>query len=187
MSKSILASAFVLQQRLPPEVLMLHIIRNLVLFFALLKFSPPLWAANFGSEMKNLTVYCTSKTCQSPYEMRTIDLSDAAPSVIQKDLKNAAIEQAQIWADTILEGDYVSDGRTRLDQAFAIYRNAQLVSYFITYSEGAWDVSLCHYDGQSNDTLNDCKRGRIVESVYLSPDLNNTFFTDENYARFIEL
>jgi hypothetical protein len=163
--------------------LMVHILRNLLLFLGLLKFSPPLWASNNGVELKTVAQYCTLQNCQSPYEQKEITESSGDT---YKNLKHAAIEQAQIWADTILEGDYVADGRTHLDHAVAIFRDHKLVSYFITYSERAWDVSLCHYDGLNAATLEGCKQGRIVESVFISPDLQSTFFTDENYARFIE-
>lgn len=95
-------------------------------------------------------------------------------------LKKISLEQAQIWGDTILEGDYVADGQTRLDHALALYKNRELIGYKIQYSEKAWYVGNCDYDGHE-DSLVDCDAGRIIEVSYVSADLQ-TFFVDEEHT-----
>lgn len=166
---------------------MFYFLRILILFLGLFRFSQPALAANFSSEMSTLSNLCTYSNCRQPYRIETVydHLQSDVATPIEKRLKSAAIEQAQIWADTILEGDYYTDSRTRLDKAAALYMDGRLVAYFITYSEKAWDTSNCSFDGLNDSTLADCKPGRIVESVYLSPDFSDYYFTEENYARFM--
>lgn len=168
---------------------MFYFFRVLILFMGLFKFAPPAWAENFSSEMTSLTKLCSKESCIAPYKRELIydfTKSDITSS-LEKRLKAAAIDQAQIWADTILEGDYATDYRTRLDRAMALFEDGILVAYYITYSEGAWDTSSCKYDGLNDSTLAGCKAGRIVESVYLSPDFSDYHFVEEDYARFVEL
>ena len=167
---------------------MIYIIRVLILFLGLLKFSAPALAGGFSSEMEEVVKVCSGGECSGPYLLEHIydHNQGASGSALAKKLKAVAQEQAHIWADTILEGDYVADGKTRLDKAVAIYKYDKLLAYFITYSERAWDTSTCLYDALDDATLARCKRGRIVESVYLSPDFSDYYFADENYARFVE-
>ncbi len=98
--------------------------------------------------------------------------------------KRIAKEQAQVWGDTILEGDYVSSGETRIDRIFEIYKHNFLIGYIVTYSEKAWDVSDCRYDGVRPSTLTDCAAGRIEESSFVSLDFKQFFYTDHTYAKF---
>lgn len=166
---------------------MFYFLRILILFFGLFKFSTPAWAENFSTDMAVFTQHCSKEVCRSPYKRETIfepSKIDTGIPVLKR-LKAVAIDQAQIWADTILEGDYATDYKTRLDRAEALYEGPQLVGYYITYSEGAWDTSTCNYDGINDSTLSGCKAGRIVESVYLSPDFSDYHFVEEDYAQFV--
>ncbi len=166
---------------------MFYFLRILILFFGLFKFAPPAMAENFSTDMVVLTGQCSKAICLPPYRREVIYEiagSDSGNSVIKR-LKAAAIDQAQIWADTILEGDYATDYKTRLDKAVAFFYGGSLVAYYITYSEGAWDTGTCKYDGINDSTLTGCKPGRIVESVYLSPDFSDYHFVEEDYARFV--
>lgn len=83
-------------------------------------------------------------------------------------LQEIAEDQANIWADTILEGDYFADGETRLDEVVAFLRGGEVVAYRVTYSERAWDTSECAFDGGDLETLFGCKQGRITESSFVS-------------------
>jgi hypothetical protein len=151
------------------------------------KFATPAWAENFSTEMEVVISHCPNDSCHSPYKREVIyqgtDLSLDNPVI--KRLKAIAVDQAQIWADTILEGDYATDYKTRLDKAVAVFEGPVLVAYYITYSEGAWDTATCKYDGINDSTLSGCKAGRIVESVYLSPDFSDYHFVEDDYAHFV--
>jgi len=166
---------------------MFYFLRILILFFGMFKFATPAWAENFSTDMTVLIAQCSNEVCHAPYRREVIfdfaNLNVTNPVV--KRLKAAAIDQAQIWADTILEGDYATDYKTRLDKAVAVFEGPNLVAYYMTYSEGAWDISTCKYDGINDSTLSGCKAGRIVESVYLSPDFSDYHFVEEDYAHFI--
>lgn len=167
---------------------MFYFLRILILFLGLFRFSPPAWAENFSNDMDTLLQRCSKSACATPYR-RELLYSASVPHVdlpIVVKLKAVAFEQAQIWADTILEGDYATDYQTQLDRAEIIYEGGDVVAYYITYSEGAWDTATCNYDGINDSTLSGCKKGRIVESVYLAPDFTDYHFVEEDYARFIE-
>ena len=125
--------------------------------------------------------------CPAPYELKNIfRYSEQQP--IDADLKKAltriAKSQAQVWADTILEGDYVAEGYTRLDRIEEIYKHNILIGYLIKYSEKAWDTSDCSYDGIRDSTLAECTPGRIVESSFVSADLKDYFYDEKTGAKF---
>ncbi|MDG0815209.1 hypothetical protein [Bdellovibrio svalbardensis] len=136
----------------------------------------------FYEEAAHFTNACSDKTCKAPYSFAVLynqkTKSTKLPAVLKDQLKKVAWEQAQIWGDTILEGDYTSSGYTRLDLVTAFYKDQKLVGYTIQYSEKAWYTGECDYDG-TRDTLKGCQEGRISEVSYVSPDLK-TFFTDED-------
>ena len=64
------------------------------------------------------------------------------PSQLSLNLQKVALDQAQIWGDTILEGDYAADGKTQLDQVLVIKKDAKIIGYAISYSERAWFTGL---------------------------------------------
>ena len=125
--------------------------------------------------------------CPMPYSIRN-KYRVSTDQIIDSDLKKAmtriAKAQAQVWGDTILEGDYAADGYTRLDRIDELFKYDQIIGYRITYSEKAWDTSDCSYDGIRDSTLMDCTPGRIVESSYVTPDWKNYFYDEKNAARF---
>lgn len=98
---------------------------------------------------------------------------------VEDSLKFVATSQAQVWADTILEGDYYAEGNTRLDNVTAIYKNNEFIGYKIVYSERAWFTADCNFDGEDESGLIECAEGRIHESTYVSPDFK-TYFRDED-------
>jgi hypothetical protein len=109
---------------------------------------------------------------------------DSSFKPIQEQIEDAATEQAQIWSDTILEGDYAAEGNTRLDEVIAIYKKNTLQGYKFTYSEKAWMISDCDFDEQSQESLNACLQGRIVESSYASPDFSILERDPDHLAEF---
>lgn len=141
----------------------------------------------FYEEAAHYEHACEFTPCKSEYSREVVynqstRVNKLAPEVRQA-LKTIAVDQAQIWGDTILEGDYYSAGRTRLDEVLAFYKGERLVGYKITYSEKAWYVGDCNFNG-TRESLKDCSSGRIIEGSYVSAD-HRTFFSDEErYAEF---
>ncbi|MES2856825.1 MAG: hypothetical protein V4692_13215 [Bdellovibrionota bacterium] len=116
-------------------------------------------------------------------DLTTIEHRKLPPKLTQK-LKAIADSQANIWADTILEGDYEADNEISLDLVESIYNRGERVAFRITYSAKSWETSSCNYDYENKETLAECAEGRISESTYVSPDLQ-TWTRDENaYAEF---
>jgi hypothetical protein len=99
-------------------------------------------------------------------------------------LSSAMDEQVNIWGDTILEGDFISEGSTRLDRVQAVEDPAShaLVAYRITYSEKAWAMEACEY--ADTGRLDGCKPGRISEASFVSPDLKSWITDDRFMADF---
>lgn len=102
-----------------------------------------------------------------------------------RSLQKIAFEQAQIWGDTILEGDYYADGQTVLEEVYGVFKNNQIIGYKISYSEKAWYTGECRFDGQNESLLNECQNGKIVEASIVSSDLQS-FDINGNGAEFIE-
>ena len=98
--------------------------------------------------------------------------------------QHVAHEQAQIWGDTILEGDYQADGQTTLDQVEELKIEGQLIAFKITYSERSWDTSICPSNDESHASLAQCEEGRIIESSFVSPDMGSWTRDPENFATF---
>lgn len=138
-------------------------------------------AAHFENACKN------APTCKAPYRRQVVySVTEGKNKIsqdLQKSLQKIAFEQAQIWGDTILEGDYVADGNTRLDEVTAYYKSNKIVGYKIQYSEKAWYTGDCNYDGKQ-ESLKECRQGRISEVSYVSPDLMTYFSDEERYAQF---
>jgi hypothetical protein len=96
-----------------------------------------------------------------------------------------ADSQSEIWADTILEGEYESLGATRLDGVEGVYRKDQLVGYRITYSAQAWSTADCSYDSRDKATLVSCTPGRIVESAFVALDFKTWQRDEKAIADFV--
>lgn len=141
----------------------------------------------FYEEAAHFENACLIEPCRGPYAKKVIyDQTRRLNGISTQDrstLKAVAVAQAQVWGDTILEGDYYSTGRTRLDHVTAFYKNETLVGYKIEYSEKAWYTGDCQFDG-NRDSLKACKEGRIVEGSYVSPDAQTYFSDEERYAEF---
>jgi hypothetical protein len=146
---------------------------------------------NFVNEVDLLNQNCQGLKCKNPYTIVVLYRRSARADFGGLDMKSkyvlmrVAYEQAQIWGDTILEGDFVADGKTRLDEVQALYKNKTLIGYKITYSERAWFTADCSYDGIHKETLRGCTEGRILEASYVSTDFAYAFYTMDSGARFI--
>ncbi|WP_413568967.1 hypothetical protein ACLWBD_16030 [Bdellovibrio sp. HCB117] len=141
----------------------------------------------FYEEAAHFEHACRTEPCEGPYSRVLVYDQKAKLTKISAEtretLKKVAVDQAQIWGDTILEGDYYASGRTRLDQVMAFYKGQELIGYKIQYSEKAWYTGDCEFDG-SRASLKGCQEGRIVEGSYVSSDAQTYFSDEERYAEF---
>ena len=106
------------------------------------------------------------------------------PAQIHRNLQKAAFEQAQIWGDTILEGDYAADGKVQIDAVLIIKQNSKILGYAITYSERAWYIGQCNYVHRNPDTLTSCEEGRIQERSFVSDNLIEVTVDQNQFAEF---
>jgi hypothetical protein len=141
----------------------------------------------FYEEAAHFENACMSGQCQGEYSKKTVynqkQKLNQLPAGERDALKAVAVDQAQIWGDTILEGDYFATGRTRLDEVVAYYKKEKLVGYKIQYSEKAWYTGDCNFNGKRS-SLEGCREGRILEGSYVSPDKKTYFSDEERYAEF---
>nr|BFD68655.1 hypothetical protein HAGR004_36770 [Bdellovibrio sp. HAGR004] len=141
----------------------------------------------FYEEAAHYEHACQSSPCKSGYSNEIVYSQKQRLNKLSQDtraaLKAIAVDQAQVWGDTILEGDYHAAGRTRLDEVMAFYKNSRLIGYKIQYSEKAWYVGDCDFNGK-RESLKGCKEGRIIEGSYVSADHQTYFSDEERYAEF---
>jgi hypothetical protein len=109
---------------------------------------------------------------------------ESLPNETKSRLFQSANLLAQIWGDTILEGDYYADSDVRIDQVEKVYLGHAFVGYRITYSSKAWDTSTGAFDMNDLKTLDRCVEGRIVESGFLSSDFASMSRDPEAFATF---
>ena len=116
-------------------------------------------------------------------QLGPVDLAtNAIPPDVRTQLGKIADEQAQIWADTILEGDYVAENAVNVDTVETVQVNTVFLGYRITYSSVAFDTSDC--DARANIAA--CRRGKIVESTFVAPTLDTWVRDEKHMAEFVE-
>lgn len=141
----------------------------------------------FYEEAGHFAYACKEEPCKAPYSQvlvydRQENLNQLS-SETQTLLRQITFRQAQIWGDTILEGDYFAEGHTRLDKVIAFFKDNVLVGYKIQYSEKAWYTGDCNYN-DTKSSLQNCQEGRIAEESYVAPDAQTYFSDEEHYAAF---
>ncbi|MDX9731312.1 MAG: hypothetical protein RBT63_06025 [Bdellovibrionales bacterium] len=115
------------------------------------------------------------------YDTRVFDLTvNSLDMGTRARLEEIAYDQAQIWADTILEGDYLAAAEVALDSVEAISRDNQFLGFRIIYSSSAVDISDC----DARVSYDDCQKGRIVEATLVSPDMGSWVRDDRSFAEF---
>lgn len=161
------------------------------LIFVLLSsyfYGPQIWAkSDFRSQIIEMTNSCPESICHPDYSVEAVyefSKNNILDPNFKTKMQNIATTQAQIWGDTILEGFYEAEGNTRIDTIYKLFKKNELLGYMLTYSERAWDISDCQYDGINPETLLDCTPGRIVETSFVSLDFKEYFYTEKTYARF---
>lgn len=96
-------------------------------------------------------------------------------------LAEIADEQAQAWADTILEGDYLAETKLEVERIEAAVSGTEFVGYRVTYSSQAYETSDC--DAQKD--ISSCTPGKIVESTLVAPELDSWLRDSNGYAEFV--
>ena len=141
----------------------------------------------------SLTIFALAfqpANAQSLGQLKRVELSKsefaALPRAIKKQLQESAHDLAQIWGDTILEGDYYAENKVRLDLVEKLIKADKHVGYRITYSSKAWDTSDCDFDSEVQSSLAQCHEGRIVESGFLSLDFGQASQDFAAFAEFVE-
>lgn len=147
-------------------------------------------ADSFYNTIKAYREAC-APDCQTPFKNEdAFNVSMPGQSILSSDvqtlLETISLDQADIWADTILEGDYVADGRTRLDKVTLLYQEDHIIGYKITYSEQAWYTGECDFAYNIKESLKDCPEGRIVESSFVSLDFKTYFRDEKQLAEFVQ-
>lgn len=143
--------------------------------------------ADFQSEISKFSLACGAENCEKPYSKAVIyrfNENQKLDTALKRIFDRISFKQAQVWGDTILEGDYAAEGNTRLDAVTKLYRNNEHIGYLITYSEKAWETGNCLYDGINDATLLGCIEGRIYESSYVSLDFRDYFYDSKTMAVF---
>nr|BFD65349.1 hypothetical protein HAGR004_03710 [Bdellovibrio sp. HAGR004] len=131
---------------------------------------------------------CVQSECAKPYREIPIYF-DGARTVLISDyevrkLQQISQKQSFIWMDTVLQGDFHSDGKTVLEEVVAIFKSSTLVAYKIDYSEKAWYIGTCKWDGVNASTLAGCPEGKIHESSFVSPDFKTFVRNTDDIAKF---
>lgn len=143
----------------------------------------------FTKLIEEYKVACILSPCQEPFETKSLYREGSKqPSILGRTqlraLQRVANAQSKIWADTILEGDYVADGNTVLEKVIGIYKRNKLVAYKISYAEAGWDISDCNYDFKNPSTLSECPEGMIRETSFVSIDFGNVVRNHDDIADF---
>ncbi|MGE0762834.1 MAG: hypothetical protein AB7N80_06120 [Bdellovibrionales bacterium] len=126
--------------------------------------------------------------CTQPYTEATFEGRDFKHLSNYRQLKQMALDLARVWSDTILEGDYVSIGKTQLDRVVTVKRQGKIVLYYITFSERALQIGSgdCSLNEDKERWEGDCTKGRIIESAVVSPDYKYNTQLENDYADFYE-
>ena len=152
--------------------------RILIALLMILPLSPAAFARGPVDELKaaiqNVQRHCGPEFCRAGFEYKLVveGHRSSLPDPVARALAMHAKSQAQIWGDTILEGDYEAKGDTRIDRVFAVRGGGRLVAYRVFFSETARSP-----EGP----------GRIVEAVWVHPNLKTALGDESMTATFQSL
>ncbi len=112
----------------------------------------------------------------------TVDLAqNPLPPDAVEQLDVIAEDQAQVWADTILESDFIAENAVQIDLVETVQTGSSFLGYRVTYSSKAVDTSEC----DAARDISQCNHGRIIESSFVAPRLSSWIRDDQNYAKFV--
>lgn len=127
-----------------------------------------------------------------PVEINLKDLNEKERTKLLK----IGQEEANIWYDTILEGDYTLDSQADLKLSSVEKLSAakgEFVSYRIGISHAAFDTANCETEWafENEDEaayreylVNNCTAGRIFSAIYVSPDFKHHFRDEDAIEDF---
>jgi|GEM_PF-2696380 len=129
----------------------------------------------------------TTGACRSGYNVQTFAGHHLRqlPQQFQKALYEIAYVQAQIWGDTILEGDFFTDGKVQVQKVKVLYKGQTRVGFSITYYEKAWYTGDCDFQVGKPDSLRSCRPGHIVESSFVSTNATEAQVDENQFAKFL--
>lgn len=125
--------------------------------------------------------------CQNGHKVQTYSGQQfqQLPVAIQKALHEIAYQQAQIWGDTILEGDFFANGEVQIQKVKILSHQNKIVGFQLTYFEKAWYTGDCTFNSNRLETLNACRPGRIYESSYVTHDATEARVDENQFAKFL--
>lgn len=125
--------------------------------------------------------------CRSGYNVQTFagQQLQQLPPQVQKALYDIAHVQAQIWGDTILEGDFFADGKVQVQKVKVLYKGQRRVGFSITYYEKAWYTGDCDFHYGKLESLRSCRPGHIVESAFVSTNATEAQVDENQFAKFL--
>jgi hypothetical protein len=127
-----------------------------------------------------------------PVELNLKELTQKQHSQLLK----AAQEEANIWYDTILEGEYTLDSTEDLKLSSVekvLTPKGEFVAYRISLSHAAFDTGSCEveWDFETEDEaayrnylVENCTAGRISSAAYVSPDFKHHFRDEDSIEDF---
>lgn len=129
----------------------------------------------------------SSGACRSGYNVQTFigQQFQQLPLQVQKALYDIAHVQAQIWGDTILEGDFFADGKVQVQKVKVLYKGQRRVGFSITYYERAWYTGDCDFQHNRPESLRSCRPGHIVESSFVSTNATEAQVDENQFAKFL--
>ena len=159
----------------------------IALFFAMIIGSQAY--AQFIKEVRRAQKQCSSLDCpNSPIKKVIMSQTEwlNLPLSTRRQLQTVArLLINERWPDTILEGDYIIKGPSRLEQKAWLVHNQEPIGYWIEYSVRAWDYSQCDFDPFQNPSLKGCIEGRIYEAAFVSLSLKEYDVDESHLAKFI--
>ncbi|MCE3010338.1 MAG: hypothetical protein LW875_06980 [Proteobacteria bacterium] len=146
--------------------------------FLLCLFTPALSMADansFKADVRKSQRECPRLNCaQAQVHLETISVTEyrALPAELREKLREVAFDLAQVWGDTILEGDFEAHHQIKLDTVEFVVEGSSIVGYRLTYSASAKEVSTG-------------REGRIVESGFVHKSFRGPFRDNHSLARFM--
>lgn len=125
--------------------------------------------------------------CQNGHKVQTFagQQLQQLPAAIQKALHEIAYHQAQIWGDTILEGDFFANGEVQIQKVKILSHQNKVVGFQLTYFEKAWYTGDCTFNSNRLETLNACRPGRIFEASFVTHDATEAQVDQNQFAKFL--
>jgi hypothetical protein len=140
----------------------------------------------FDAHLKQIQSLCKFNVriaCHNPLTGKNLRSEKASLHVQFEKLNGIAYEQAQLWGDTIYEGNYASIGDFEVLQIAEIYKEGELIAYRVTYQEPAVDTDTCESSGNYEKDKS-CERGFVYESATVSTDFRFVEVLEGDEAKF---